>query len=86
MKVWLTKNELRNFLFHSWSIYCIGRKDYSAMLRHMDVACCVIGWTALYLFARWQSSQTRVETEGFPDLSASANWFNVKVIYIFILE
>jgi hypothetical protein len=60
----------------------LGRKDYSASLRHMDVECCAIAWMALYLFARWESDLG--SREPFPNLQTSADWFKIKVNFVFM--
>lgn len=51
-----------------------GRKDFSAVMRHLEVECCAIAWLALYLMAKWD-----VDEDPFPDFSESKKWFNLKV-------
>lgn len=51
-----------------------GKAQFAATLRSKDVLLCAQSKLAFYFFYRFQMSE-----EGFPDLSSSENWYNIKV-------
>ncbi|KAA8915773.1 hypothetical protein TRICI_002073 [Trichomonascus ciferrii] len=53
----------------------MGRKDFSATLRHKDPRLCLVNALAMFLFYRFQMTR-----EGLPDMSSRMSWYGVKLI------
>ncbi len=72
-------------MLHQGKMNQFGRREYCASLRAKEVEICSIGATALYFFWRFQLWGNDpiilifyVLDEGFPDMSTSRDWFQIK--------